>query len=112
MQTPSAKFLLSTVVTLLALNTATAFAENRPREPGVNARQHIQKDRIQQGVRTGSLTRDEAKELRKGQREIRQQEREYRSDGEMTREERKELHKELNEQSRAIYQQKHDAETR
>ena len=35
-----------------------------PRDPGVNARQANQRDRIQQGARSGELTREEAKGLR------------------------------------------------
>jgi hypothetical protein len=91
-------------------------AQQRPpaavRDPGVNARQHNQHDRIAQGVRSGSLTRDEAQGLRAEQRSIRQEERQYKSDGTLTREERKDLHQDLNVASQSIYNEKHDAETR
>jgi hypothetical protein len=91
-------------------------AQHRPpaalRDPGVNARQHNQHDRIAQGVRSGSLTKDEAKGLRDEQRAIRQEERQYKSDGMLTRDERKDLHQDLNTTSRNIYNEKHDAETR
>jgi hypothetical protein len=91
-------------------------AQGRPpaavRDPGVNARQHNQHDRIGQGVRSGSLTRDEAQGLREEQRSIRQEERAYKSDGILTRDERKDLHQDLNSASRHIYDEKHDAETR
>jgi hypothetical protein len=82
------------------------------RDPGVNARQHNQQDRIAQGVRSGALTRDEAKGLRDEQRGIRQEERQYKSDGVLTRGERKDLQQDLNVASRNIYSEKHDAETR
>lgn len=91
-------------------------AQQRPpaavRDPGVNARQHSQHDRIAQGVRSGSLTKDEAQGLRAEQREIRQEERQYKSDGTLTRDERKDLHQDLNTASQNIYNEKHDAETR
>lgn len=91
-------------------------AQDRPpaamRDPGVNARQHNQHDRIAQGVRSGSLTKDEAKGLRDDQRSIRQDERQNKSDGTLTRDERKDLHQDLNVASRAIYSEKHDAEVR
>jgi hypothetical protein len=91
-------------------------AQGRPpaavRDPGVNARQRNQHDRIGQGVRSGSLTRDEAQGLREEQRSIRQEERAYKSDGILTRDERKDLHQDLNSASRSIYDEKHDAETR
>lgn len=91
-------------------------AQQRPpaavRDPGVNARQHNQHDRIAQGVRSGSLTKDEAQGLRTEQRSIRQEERQYKSDGALTRDERKDLHQDLNAASRNIYNEKHDAEVR
>lgn len=91
-------------------------AQQRPaaavRDPGVNARQHNQHDRIAQGVRSGSLTKDEAQGLRTEQRSIRQEERQYKSDGVLTRDERKDLHQDLNTASRNIYSEKHDAEVR
>jgi hypothetical protein len=91
-------------------------AERRPpaavRDPGLNARQRDQHDRVAQGVRAGSLTKDEAKGLRAEQRTIRQEERQYKSDGVLTRAERRDLHQDLNTASRDIYSEKHDAETR
>lgn len=87
-------------------------AQQRPpaavRDPGVNARQHNQHDRIAQGVRSGALTKDEAKGLRTEQRAIRQEERQYKSDGVLTRAERKDLQQDLNVASRNIYSEKHD----
>lgn len=82
------------------------------RDPGVNARQHSQHDRIAQSVHSGSLTRAEAKGLRDERRTIRQEERQYKSDGVLTREERRDLRQDLNVASRDIYREKHDAETR
>lgn len=112
MKSMSQKLCLSTAVALLTLNAASAFAEHRPRDPGVNARQHSQNERIRQGVRSGELTRNEAQGLREDRREIRQMEREYKSDGVLTRDERRDLHQEQNEFSRNIYQEKHDGERR
>lgn len=106
------KLLFAAAVSALGLGATSAHADHRPRDPGVNARQHMQQDRIRQGVRSGSLTREEAQALRQEGREIRQLEREYRSDGVLTREERKTLHQELNERSRDIYREKHDSEHR
>lgn len=98
-------------VVLFFLLTAPLSAESN-RAPGVKAREHRQKHRIQQGVRSGEITRDEAKELREGRKETREKEKEFRSDGELTKEERKELHQDLNEQSKTIYDAKHNDEKR
>jgi len=96
----------------LALVALPAIAAAGTRDPGVNARQHNQHDRIAQGVRSGSLTRDEARGLFADERSIRQEERKYKSDGMLTRAERKDLHQDLNAASRNTYSEKHDAETR
>lgn len=87
-------------------------AEAGVRDPGVNARQHNQQQRVRQGVRSGELTRRETGALVHEQRDIRQQERAYKSDGELTRAERADLHREQNQASRHIYNQKHDDQTR
>lgn len=82
------------------------------RDPGVNARQADQRERIQQGVRSGELTRGEARQLGAEQRNIRQEERQYKSDGVLTKTERKDLQQDLNVASKDIYNEKHDAERR
>ncbi|OGI42143.1 MAG: hypothetical protein A2V92_06890 [Candidatus Muproteobacteria bacterium RBG_16_65_31] len=82
------------------------------RDPGVNDRQTRQQERIGQGVRSGELTKEEAKDLAAEQRAIRKEERAYKSDGKLTGEERKDLHQDQNAASKDIYQGKHDAEKR
>ena len=103
--------MLLTAVATFAL-TAASVAEADTRDPGVNARQHNQHARVVQGVRSGELTRRETRRLAEGQRDIRQLERAYRSDGQFTRAERRDLHHEQNQASRAIHRQKHDAQSR
>lgn len=80
--------------------------------PGVDRREHRQKQRIREGVRSGELTKEEARGLRQEQREIRAKERAMKSDGVVTKEERKELHQDLNEASKHIAEEKHDEQTR
>ncbi len=82
------------------------------RDPGVNARQHNQRERIQDGWRDGSLTRAERHDLRDEQKAIRAEERMYKSDGVLTRAERQDLHHDQNVASQHIYQERHDAERR
>jgi hypothetical protein len=82
------------------------------RDPGVNARQQNQRERIQQGVRSGELTRRETRKAVETQRDVRQLERAYKSDGKLTAGERADLHHEQNQASRQIYRQKHDAQAR
>ena len=101
-----------TLVGVFAVVNAGYADTRRTRDPGVNARQHNQRDRIQQGVKSGELTRRETGKLVHEQRDVRQLEREYKSDGTLTGAERRDLHQEQNEASRHIYNQKHDEQDR
>lgn len=79
---------------------------------GVGPRMNNQHERIEQGVRSGELTRGEARQLGAEQRVIRQERRQYKSDGVLTKAERKDLQHDQNVASKNIYNQKHDAERR
>lgn len=87
-------------------------ADGRVRDPGVNARQQNQHQRVRQGVRSGELTRRETGKLVEGQRDVRQLERAYKSDGKLTRAERADLHHEQNQASLDIHKAKHDEQVR
>jgi hypothetical protein len=104
----------STVVLIVAALAAVASlsALAAERDPGVNHRQHRQERRIEQGVRSGELTHQEAKGLRKEQRSIRREEHAAKADGKLTGAERKQLHRDLNQASKDIYREKHDADKR
>jgi hypothetical protein len=81
-------------------------------DPAVNARQDNQTDRIVQGVASGELTRKEATELTQERRDIKQLERDYKSDGTLTQEERTDLHQQLDQASEEIREEKHDEQQR
>lgn len=98
----------SLVASAFLMNTASAGVK----DPQINHRQHNQHERIAQGVKSGELTRVEAKDLRGDQRELRQKERAYKSDGQLTKAERVDLHKDLNANSKEIYADKHNVEVR
>lgn len=100
------------VLAALACLATAAQADAGTRDPGVNARQHNQRERIQQGVRSGELTRRETRHVVEEQRDVRQLEHAYKSDGKLTGAERQDLHHEQNQASRDIYKQKHDAQER
>ena len=110
MKTLSAALL--TVAGVLAVASASQADTRNTRDPHVNARQQNQRERIQQGVKSGELTHGEAQELRTERRDIRDLEQTYKSDGTLTHEERQDLHQQLNHQSQEIYEEKHDDETR
>ncbi len=80
--------------------------------PRIDQRQHNQRDRIANGVKSGELTRPETRRLAAGQRHVHRVERRVESDGVVTARERARLQHESNQQSRRIYRQKHDAQDR
>lgn len=106
--------LLATASAVLcaALVLAAPASHAGMRDPGVNQRQHHQQHRIQQGVRSGELTRAEVRSARSERRAIGAEERAYKADGTLTRAERRDLHQDLNEASRDLYRDKHDDQQR
>lgn len=106
------------VVFVLGLVPAAGWAQSRYSGPpvrhhNVNARQREQQDRIRQGLRSGELTRREARRLEAEQARIRVNEAyARRSGGQFTPRERRRIERELNHSSRDIYHQKHDRQDR
>lgn len=80
--------------------------------PGLDQREHHQRERIHNGVASGELTRPETRRLAVGQAQLRVKEARAKSDGVVTTRERARLQREANQQSRRIYRQKHDAQSR
>ena len=105
-------FILASLVIVAGQASAEEQAPRHPRDPRINARQQHQQQRIKQGVKSGQLNREEAKQLRHEEKAVRQEERAYKSDGTLSKEERKDLHQDLNNLSKDIYQEKHDGEVR
>jgi hypothetical protein len=102
-------------VLFLTLALATAFAAVASAQtctPRIDHRQARQHARIQQGVRSGELTRGEAMRLREGERHINRLERRARSDGFVTARERARIGHAQNRESRHIYRYKHNGLTR
>lgn len=81
---------------------------------GERARELRQQERIEQGVRSGQLTRHEANVLERREERIHAQARMDRMEhhGRLTLRERTRLQREQNRVSRAIYDQKHDGQRR
>jgi len=103
------KILGSVLVALLAI---TSIANAQTRTPVINHREHRQERRINQGVRSGELTHNEARHLRSDERKIRNDKRMAKADGKVTTGERRHLRREENRTSRAIYRKKHNSRVR
>jgi hypothetical protein len=78
----------------------------------IDQREQSQKARIRQGVKSGELTRNEARQLLKKEAKIRASERKAKSDGEITRKEARKLDRKLDKASRDIAKQKNDKQDR
>jgi len=104
------KIVLSILLAATFVLGASAISLAGPR--GVNAREHREQQRINQGIRSGELTRREARRVEAGLSRVRIDERFARLDGRVTPAERARLERELNHESRFIYRQKHDGQDR
>jgi len=95
------------------LGTGAAKRKPHPkRAPGVRRRQVVQRRRIAKGIKYGSLTKEEVKQLASRSRDIQRMKAEFKGDGALTVDERKQLHTALNELSRDIFREKHDQDVR
>jgi hypothetical protein len=90
-----------------SLSLATA-----QRSPGISNSQKHQTMRINQGVRSGELTRQETKRLVKEQKHVQHEKRLAKADGKVTRRERKHIRHDQRVANRDIYRQKHDNQDR
>jgi len=79
--------------------------------PRIDQRQANQERRIEQGEKSGALTKKEANKLEKGQAHVQKMENKAVADGKVTAKERERIEHAQNKQSREIYKQKHDKQT-
>ena len=93
----------------LILGTCLSAAQQTP---AADAREHAQKLRIKQGVKTGALTPRETRRLAHEQKAINKTEAKAKSDGTVTPRERAKLQHMQNRTSRDIRRQKHDAQVK
>jgi len=105
---PMKRFILSLAAASALMAAAPGVASAQAWQ-SVNDRQAQIDRRIDQGVRSGELTRAEAVRLRGQFREIAQLERHFRrTDGRFTAQERREIDRRLDRLSQRVYAQKHD----
>jgi len=97
---------------LIAALAVTSVAQAQAQTPVINHRQHNQERRINQGVRSGELTRNETRHLRNGERRIRSEKRTAMAEGRMGPRERSHIRHQENRMSRRIYRDKHNNRVR
>jgi carboxylesterase type B len=104
--------LLAVTLTTLTINSAFAKMGPKRQKFRVNKRQFAQKMRIKHGIKNGSLTRREATRLVKAQKRIKKVEALTKKDGKVTKREARLLERMQDKQSKKIYGQKHDEQTK
>lgn len=97
---------------LIAALAVTSVAQAQTRTPVITHREHRQERRINQGVRSGELTRGEAHHLRNDERHIRTERRMAMNEGRMNYGERRNLRHQENRVSRQIHRDKHNNRVR
>ncbi len=103
------KATFSALAILMATGLSVAVdAQAQGRERGVNERQHQQRERVMSGVRSGEVSRPEARQLNREARGIERKEQAFRSDGHFSRNERREVHRDLNRHGRHIQHSRND----
>lgn len=80
--------------------------------PSIDRRERRQSNRIRGGVRSGSLTRREARHLGAQQARVRRHENRAKADGTVTARERASIQRQENRANRNIYRKKHNRRNR
>jgi hypothetical protein len=68
----------------------------------------IQEKRIEQGIKSGELTRHERRQLARQQRRIRREQRRANADGVVTKKEKRKIRREKRKADRNIFRKKHN----
>lgn len=107
------KQVLSFVLSLLFLVTlATSYAYSGDWRSGIRSRIHEDQQRIQRGIDRGSLTKQEAKELRRELARILDKMDRMKQDGHLDRRDRERINRDLDRLSVHISREKRDNERR
>lgn len=101
------KSIIAAVVAAAFALPSVAFAQTAS-TPRIDQRQENQEKRIQQGVKSGELTKKEAARLEKGQARVQKMEKKAMADGKMTKKEKARIEHAQDVQSKKINREKHD----
>ena len=101
-----------TLATLALLAMTAAAAAHDTTQDRIDRREDRQERRIEQGVRSGEITRREYRQLESEQARIREMERRAKSDGHIDRREAAAIERAQDNASRHIRQEAHDGDRR
>ena|SRR5689334_23534978 len=91
---------------IVGASVVSVYAQDKT--PVVDQREQNQEKRIDQGIKSGELTKGEAAKLEAEQGKIKVDEAKAKSDGKVTAKERTKLKREQNHASRKIWRKKHN----
>ena len=97
-----------TIAILIIIVVSFTVVSAQTLTPQINRTQKNQQLRIHQGVKSGELTRREARKLENQQKAIRYNKRIAKANGVVTSGERKQIRNEQNRASKNIYMKKHN----
>ena len=101
--------LKTTVAALFAIVAVPVLAQTAgTATPGIDKREVLQQQRIDQGVKSGELTGKEAARLERGQQRVQNMEAKAKADGVVTGKEARRIEHAQDQESRKIYREKHD----
>lgn len=100
------RVILASAIALFSSLSLPALAQTAT--PGIDQRQAVQQQRIDQGVASGALTSREATRLDRGQTRVEAMENRAKADGVVTHRERARIHHAQDVESRHIAREKHD----
>jgi hypothetical protein len=103
---------LFTSAFIIAFLSISSISFAQTATPRVTKRQANQQARIAQGANSGELTNRETRRLETREAKVQHDKKAAKTDGTVTAAERAKLNREENRTSRAIYRQKHDAQTK
>ena len=110
---------LKTLLTVaLFAGSTVVYAQDSPpatpqtKTPVINQRQRNQHARIRQGVKSGQLTKGEARKLHGQEKTIQAEKQMAKEDGKVTPKERAKIRRDQNKTSRDIHRLKHNDKTR
>jgi len=104
------KSIIAVLVTAVIGGSAWAQAPGSSTGAGIDEREANQQRRIEQGIKSGTLTPGETKRLEGREMSIQRQEERMRArdGGQLTKQDRAVLNRRLDNTSRAIYKKKHN----
>ena len=99
------------IIMIIGIAVSGIFAQSI-KTPKIDKKQKVQLTKIKQGVKSGELTRFEAKKLMKQESKLQRKKQNAKADGIVTSKERKQLRKAAKKIDAKIYKQKQDKQKR